>query len=276
MGLIIVFAAIAAFVLVLWFIGASEPVFGIVKGATWFVAVRGGNPEPALLPDVSIKWSAHADLSFIGGGDPYWSRFYVLAGGDPDRLPIDLGGADDAYVARVALGAPPKLALGVLRSLVALGVLRKPAGQVSHDVQAKGYRAELMPDQTAIARLLAQPPNYAPSMVNFLSYYPSARYPDGRTSSGRAAYARYGMVAMRTVYRTGGHLLFYGRIVEVLREAANGPSIGKWSDVAAMHYPNPAAILTMENAADYRAALHHRDAGLERTVVIASTDLSLT
>ena len=43
-----------------------------------------------------------------------------------------------------------------------------------------------------------------------------------------------------------------------------------------MHYPNPAAILTMEHAPDYRDALHHRDAGLERTVVIASTDQRLT
>jgi len=43
-----------------------------------------------------------------------------------------------------------------------------------------------------------------------------------------------------------------------------------------MRYPSPAAILTMENVADYRAALHHRDAGLERTVVIASTEQRLT
>jgi hypothetical protein len=75
---------------------------------------------------------------------------------------------------------------------------------------------------------------------------------------------------MRTVYRTGGHLLFYGRIRQVLREASRGPTTGAWSDVAAMHYPNPGAILSMEHARDYRAALRHRDAGLERTVVIAS------
>jgi hypothetical protein len=57
----------------------------------------------------------------------------------------------------------------------------------------------------------------------------------------------------------------------VLREAKAGPTIGCWHDVAAMRYPNPPAILTMEHVPEYRAALHHRDAGLERTVVIAST-----
>jgi len=276
MGLIILLAVLAAFVVVLWLIGANEPVYRIIKEATWFVAVRGGTDDVALSPNVSINWSARADFPFIGGGDPYWSLFYILAGGEPGRLPIDVTDAEDAYIARVAFGAPPKLALGVLRLSVTLGILSRPASTVSHDVQAKGYRAELMPDQRAIARLLAQPPAYGPNMVNFLSYFPSARYADGRASSGRAAYTSYGMVAMRTVYRTGGHLLFYGRVTEVLREATSGPTVGAWSDVAAMHYPNPAAILTMENVDDYCAALHHRDAGLERTVVIASTEQRLT
>lgn len=276
MGLIILLAGLAAIFAALWLIGANEPVYRIVKGATWFVAIRGGADTPALSSGVTLTWSARPDFPFIGHGEPYWSRFYVLAGGDPARTPIDLTSAEDAYIARVAFGAPPKLALGILRVLVTLGILSKPAATVSHDVQSKGYRADLMPDQAAIARLLAQPQSFTPNMVNFLGYYPSARYADARTSSGRAAYTRYGMVAMRTVYRTGGHLLFYGRITEVLREATGGSTTGAWSDVAAMQYPNPPAILTMENAPDYRAALHHRDAGLERTVVIASTQQRLT
>ena len=40
MGLIIVLAALAAFVVALWLIGANEPVYRIVNGATWFVALR--------------------------------------------------------------------------------------------------------------------------------------------------------------------------------------------------------------------------------------------
>ncbi|MBI3437652.1 MAG: hypothetical protein HY054_03185 [Proteobacteria bacterium] len=275
MGLIILAVAVVALLAAPWLTGASEPVYRIVRGAAWFVAVRGAKP-PALASGVSITWSARADFPFIGNGEPYWSRFYVLAGNPASTMPIDLVGVEDAFVARVAFGAPPKLALGILKLLVTFGVLGKPAGAVSHDVQTKGYRAELMPGQAAIARLLAQPSGYAPNVVNFLSYFPSARYADGRASSGRAAYARYGLVALRTVYRTGGHLLFYGRITEVLREATGGPTTGAWSDVAAMLYPTPSAILTMENVAAYRAALHHRDAGLERTIVIASTDQRLT
>ena len=270
MGLFILLAALGALVVMVFALGAREPVYAITRNASWFVALRGGAAAPALSPEVAITWSAHADFSFIGGDDPYWSAFFILACGDGARIPIDLANAEDAYVARVAFGAPPRLALGVLKLLVVTGILAKPRGEISDEVQAKGYRAELMPGKAAVARLLAQPQSYAPNMVNFLAYYPSARYSDSRASSGRAAYGRYGVAAMRTVYRTGGHLLFYGRVSEVLRQASSGPTIGAWSDVAAMHYPNPQAILSMEHASDYRAALRHRDAGLERTVVIAT------
>jgi hypothetical protein len=261
----------------LWIVGAQEQVYSIASG-DWFVAVRDkpGGPAPAFTEGVSCKWSAGADFAFIGPDDAYWSRFYILAGGDPRHTPIELSGAEDAYIARIKLFAPPRLALGALRVLIAVGILSKPRGDVGGDVQAKGYRAELMPNQTAVARLLAQPAKYAPAMVNFLRYYPAARYKDGAAASGRRAYTRYGMVALRTVYRTGGRLLFFGNVLDVFREASNGPTTGGWNDIAAMHYPNPAAILSMEHVADYRAALHHRDAGLDRTVVIASSEQRLT
>ena len=276
MGFFIVAAIAGAFVVALWFIGAREPAYTIATGEpAWFVAVR-ASATPELAANVKVAWTASADFAFIGAPEAYWQRFYILAGGDPSRTPIDLSHIEDAYVARIELAAPPKLALGLLAALVAIGVLGKPRGEVGGDVQAKGYRGELMPDSGAVSRLLARPGTYGPSMVNFLRYYPSAKYKNGASSSGRAAYARYGMVALRTVYRTGGHLLFYGRVRDVAREATGGPTIGAWSDVAAMHYPNPTAILSMEHVAAYRAALHHRDAGLERTVVIASTQQPLT
>ena len=161
---------------------------------------------------------------------------------------------------------------GVLKTLIALGILTKPDGPIVQDAQALSFRSDVMPSAASISRLLAQPQSYAPAMVNFLGYYKDAQYRAAQPGvSGRTAYMRYGMVAMRTVYRTGGHLLFTGRILEVLREAKAGPTMGRWDDLAAMRYPNPPAILSMEHAPDYHAALDDRDAGLERTLVIATT-----
>jgi len=269
-----ILAIIAALAAVLWSIGAREPVYAIAQGdgPHWFVALRG--EAGPLAPGVTERWSSRTDFTVIGGGreGAYWQRFLIARRAQTERLPLQLDSAEDAYVARVKLRRPPALLLGVLKTLIAFGILTKPSGPIVQDAQALSFRADVMPSAASITRLLAQPPSYAPAMINFLGYYKDAQY---RTSqpgvSGRAAYLRYGIVAMRTVYRTGGHLLFTGRIVSVLREAQAGPTVGHWDDVAAMRYPNPPAILSMEHAPDYHAALDDRDAGLERTLVIATT-----
>ncbi len=271
---LIILGGVAALIAALWIIGAREPVYAISKGSGphWFIAVRGA--PGALAPGVSQCWRSRADFSVIGAApdDAYWQHFLIASSGEPQRLPIDLSTAEDAYVARIGLRRPPALLFGVLKTLIWLRILSKPEGPIVQDAQALSFRSDVMPSAASITRLLAQPLDYAPAMVNFLAYYKDAQYRGSEPGiSGSRAYLRYGIVAMRTVYRTGGHLLFTGRILEVLREAAAGPSVGRWDDVAAMRYPNPPAILSMEHAPDYHAALHDRDAGLERTLVIAST-----
>jgi hypothetical protein len=273
MTILLVLVAIAAtLTLTLWLIGAREPVYAISAsdGPHWFIAIRGD--AGALAPGVAASLTTSTKFSFIGPDDPYWHRFIVARGGDANKLPIDLSKAEDAYVARVSLRRPPRLMLGILKALIALGILSKPTGAILQDTQSLNFRSDVMPSVSAITRLLAEPPSFAPAMINFLAYKTEAAYADGRDPvSGRIAYGRYGLVAMRTVYRTGGRLLFAGRILAVLREAKAGPAVGRWDDVAAMQYPNPPAILSMEHAPDYHAALDNRDAGLERTLVVAST-----
>ncbi|MEZ5955714.1 MAG: hypothetical protein R3C27_00670 [Hyphomonadaceae bacterium] len=271
---LIIFGVLAALVVLLSMIGAREPVYAISQGDEphWFIAQR-GDAGP-LAPGVTERWSSRTDFTMIGG-DPdgaYWQRFVIATGGDPALLPLSLESAEDAYVARIKLRRPPPILLGIVKTLIALGVLTKPRGEIVQDAQKLQFRADVMPSAASIARLLAQPPSYAPAMINFLNYYQDSQYRAPQAGvSGRTAYMRYGVVAMRTVYRTGGHLLFSGRILSVLREPRGGPTIGRWDDVAAMRYPNPPAILSMEHASDYRAALDDRDAGLERTLVIATT-----
>lgn len=271
---LIILGSVAALIAALFIIGAREPVYAISRGngPHWFIAVRG--EAGALAPGVSESWRSRADFNVIGAApdEAYWQHFIIASGGDPAHLPIELGAVEDAYIARVSLRRPSALLFGFLRTLIWLGILSKPEGPIVQDAQALSFRSDVMPSAASITRLLAQPRDYAPAMVNFLAYYKDAQYRASQPGiSGRRAYLRYGLVAMRTVYRTGGHLLFTGRILDVLREAAAGPSVGRWDDVAAMRYPNPPAILSMEHAPDYHAALDDRDAGLERTLVIAST-----
>lgn len=252
--LIIIAALLLGLVSLLMVIGAQEPTLR-VKGPVWFVAMRAPQGAPALAHSV---WAARANFALIGAVDAYWTHFAIVQGAAPQ-----VGGVGDAYIARLRLFAPPRLMLGLVRALIALGLLsRPPVEGVTQDAQALGYRTDAMPSAAAIERLLSQPPSYAPAMVNFLAY---------RGEGGRTSYRKYGLVAMRTVFRTGGALLFYGAVAEVARAASAGPCVGAWGDIAAMRYPNPRAILSMEHVPEYRAALKYRDEGLERTVVIASS-----
>lgn len=279
--LIILAAVLAASFATLIVIGSREPGSRHARGLGpfWFVAIKESGAPPApfqLAAGVTKRWEVSADFSFIGPPDPWWTRFMLLSGGKAGEAPITLApDVRDAFIAELDIGRPPVLALGLLRLMVATGLMKRPPRDVSVDMSQKGFRNELMPDTQQIARLLAQPKDYGPAMVNFLGYYPSARYvparPEKEAVSGAKAYQRYGIVAFQTVYRTGGHLVFFGRISHVLRAASDGPYAGRWDDIAVMQYKTPEAILSMEHVPRYLAALPHRDAGLERSVVIASS-----
>ena len=88
---------------------------------------------------------------------------------------------------------------------------------------------------------------------------------------GRKAYGRYGQEAFKAVHMVGGQFLFAGRVKQVVVEAQGAPGPRKWDDLAAMIYPDPTAILAMEQSSDYRRGLGDRDEGLKHTRVIAST-----
>jgi uncharacterized protein (DUF1330 family) len=107
-------------------------------------------------------------------------------------------------------------------------------------------------------------------MVNLLKYRAKAAYADGHKEaaeglSGRAAYQRYGMVAMQHVMKRGGSVVWGGpqKFVMVGEEAGND-----WDDIVCVRYPSREAFLAMTQDPDYLAAHYHREAGLERTVLI--------
>lgn len=272
-----VLAVVAGLCALVWVIGGREPVYQVSRGTPAFVAAikyADGPVEPVLAPGVTEVWRGDVRHGLVGPAASYWDRFLVLTGGNAGEMPLALGQAvADAYVAEVSLVRPPKLAFGFIRLLQATGLRGIPAGDTWHGGDPPGLRPEMLPSPENVAWLLAQPANYSPAMFNFLKYRETADYADARAAdagSGEAAYGRYGMVAMQTVMRTGGKLHFAGRVKAVLHEAAGWDMGSEWHDVAVMSYPTPGAILSMERVDAYRAALKHRDAGLDATIVTAT------
>lgn len=266
--------AIAALVGVIYRVGSREPIYSATPVPDQeFLAIRFRDAtRPFDLGD-NAHWQSRSVFPFIGTDDAYWHGFALLPVGHGGLLLENLASnVEDAYLARIKSSIPPKLALGFLRVLHLTRITPPPSEEVK--AAEVSNRSPFLPSDKAVHQLLSQPASFHPAMVNFLAYKEGADYPatdPARSfSTGREAYARYGKVALQTVYRTGGHLLFYARIENVLRAADSVTAGGNWDEIAAMLYTSPHAILSMDQVSTYRAALDHREAGLARTIVIAT------
>ncbi len=104
-------------------------------------------------------------------------------------------------------------------------------------------------------RTLGQQPDDGPViMLNLLKFKP-----DG----GRAAYGRYGAIAIQQIRRRGGEILYGGEVAGLL-----GPG-SEWEQVVIVKYPSRAAFLDMSQDPEYLQALPHRDEGLDATLLYA-------
>lgn len=112
---------------------------------------------------------------------------------------------------------------------------------------------------------LAQSPDNGPVvMLNLLKFKERA---DGDDGSGEEAYQRYGRAATRMVEERGGRILWLGRADQVLI----GDATQDWDAVALVQYPSRKSFIEMVSDAEYMKSHEHREAGLERTVLIACT-----
>ncbi|MDO8290254.1 MAG: DUF1330 domain-containing protein [Parvibaculum sp.] len=106
------------------------------------------------------------------------------------------------------------------------------------------------------------------AMVNLLKFRKDAVYEDGRDAkglSGAAAYGLYGQVAMEKIAEVGGRMFWAAPAAQTFI----GVGADDWDMIAIVRYPNRAAFLRMVDMPDYKAASVHREAGLERTMLIA-------
>jgi len=88
-----------------------------------------------------------------------------------------------------------------------------------------------------------------------------------RGGDGSREYGKYGNSASKMVEALGGRVIYIGRCDQVLiGDAAEG-----WDAIALVEYPSRQAFIDMVSRKDYQSAHEHREAGLERTVLLATT-----
>ena len=130
------------------------------------------------------------------------------------------------------------------------------------------------PTEAQLRALLRRPDNGPVQMVNLLKFRDRACYPTGHPLAGEAggsgaeAYARYGAVASRKIVEYGGRIVLVATAEQIV--IGDAP---EWDQTVVVEYPTRAAFVDMILDAEYQTAHPHRLAGLERTVIIATTPL---
>jgi hypothetical protein len=108
-------------------------------------------------------------------------------------------------------------------------------------------------------------------MLNLLKFRAVAAYPAEAGEppcSGAEAYARYQTAFSDTLSaQTAAQVLYDGPVNQVFIGMAGSPE-ADWDKVLLVRYPSLQHFLGMMAGGDYRKALVHRYAGLERTVLL--------
>jgi uncharacterized protein (DUF1330 family) len=110
-------------------------------------------------------------------------------------------------------------------------------------------------------------------MLNLNRYRPRAAYagdvPGGEPGevSGRAAYERYGEVALGVLERVGARIVWHAEATSTVI----GDAGDRYDEVIAVWYPSVAAFIELATAPETLAARPHRLAGLERATLLCCT-----
>jgi uncharacterized protein (DUF1330 family) len=119
----------------------------------------------------------------------------------------------------------------------------------------------ISPDPDKFAKLIKE--HSGPIvMLNLLKFRAKTQEEEG---TGAEAYSRYGSRVVKMIEALGGKVLWSGQPESVLI----GDSSDEWDAVALVQYPSPKALLEMGLTPEYQQIHKHREAGLERTVLIA-------
>jgi hypothetical protein len=226
---------------------AAKPVALLVQS-------RGSGFSPTL--HGRLLFSARATQVLVGRVEKFDEvRLYEFASGDDAIAFVDALGQQEFDALHVeALSVQPR-AISLLSKVLALLTPRWPFDNATDETEEPGIgTSSIMPTRDAIAELRAHSSQDVPvTMVNWLKFRPNG---------GRAAYHRYGKVAMITTHSIGAKLLYAARYLQTLIGNGGDPAVGRWDEFALMRYPGRSAFARMASLKRYRRALHHREAGL--------------
>ena len=119
---------------------------------------------------------------------------------------------------------------------------------------------KIRPDDEARDRFLENDDGGPFVMVNFLKFKPGG---------GSKEYGKYGAAFAKLIAERGGRFLYNGRVAQKF--------VGEedWHAVALVEYPSRKVFLELTTSPEYMEIHPHREDGLEKTLVYATTPVSM-
>lgn len=252
----------------------------------YFFKIKKGNDGAAIRQQFAqhqatcLHW-LHCEYAFIGEGTDFWTHaaIFEFPNYAAVKQAIHQGIVNNNVEAIQGFAVRPTLLpsfivflfklLRPIGSLLSRNAKKRTANEILESLEEEGG---ITPRKHQIERHLQNTRTSKAYMINFLHTFKKAQYANGANVSGATAYyRRYGMVALRSVTMQGGNLILSGRMGQPIIEV-KAPKLtkGMWEGILIMEYPNPLKMFTLKNMPGYEKALRHRNAGLERTVMIIS------
>jgi uncharacterized protein (DUF1330 family) len=169
--------------------------------------------------------------------------------------------AESALAAAFVLAARPRRLPGLVLRAAGLwlrlrhGSRAKQPGALPADT---GNRA-IDPPPAELGAFLAKEPERPFFVLNLNQH------------SDRAAYGRYGKNTLPQLLRRGAGPIFAADALPVVVGDASHPLHQPWHEILLVHYPTRAAMLDMVRDPDYQRGLPHREQGLARAGLVATS-----
>ena len=119
---------------------------------------------------------------------------------------------------------------------------------------------KIRPDDEARDRFLENDDGGPFVMVNFLKFKPGG---------GSKEYGKYGSAFAKLIAERGGRFLYNGRVAQKFVGDED------WHAVALVEYPSRKVFLELTTSPEYMEIHPHREDGLEKTLVYATTPVSM-
>jgi len=119
---------------------------------------------------------------------------------------------------------------------------------------------KIRPDDEARDRFLENDDGGPFVMVNFLKFKPGG---------GSKEYGKYGSAFAKLIAERGGRFLYNGRVAQKFVGDED------WHAVALVEYPSRKVFLELTTSPEYMEIHPHREDGLEKTLVYATTPVTM-